>query len=170
MADERAEADRAHPEVTESQEVEEYREAIRTGHAGSYRYVALVGLRVQDPIQISKRVEKGLAFTAFERFQRNTGLSTSELTDVVVITARTLHRRKERGRLDPEESDRLLRASRIFGKALELFEGDTEAARQWLSTPQPALRGERPMALAKTDLGAREVEALLERLEHGVLV
>ena len=59
--------------------------------------------------------------------------------------------------------------SRIFGRALELFEGDAEAARQWLATPQGALGGERPMVLAKTDLGAREVEALVERLEHGVL-
>jgi putative toxin-antitoxin system antitoxin component (TIGR02293 family) len=131
--------------------------------------VALIGLRPQDPIKIVKRVEKGLSFDVFERFQRNTGLSTHELSGVVVITSRTLHRRKEKGRLDPEESDRLLRASRIFGKALELFEGDTEAARQWLLTPQAALGGERPITLAKTDLGAREVEALAERLEHGVL-
>ena len=132
-------------------------------------YVSLIGLRLQDPIKLVKRVEKGLAFHALESFQRNTGLSTSDVAEVVVITLRTLHRRKEQGRLEPNESDRLLRASRVFGKALELFEGDREAARQWLSAEQPALGGERPMALAKTDVGAREVEALVDRLEHGVL-
>ena len=48
-------------------------------------------------------------------------------------------------------------------------EGDAETARQWLATPQRGLGDERPMVLAKTDLGAREVEALVDRLEHGVL-
>jgi putative toxin-antitoxin system antitoxin component (TIGR02293 family) len=122
-----------------------------------------------DPIKIFKRVEKGLAFQALERFQKNTGLSTSELADVIVIKMRTLHRRKEQGRLEPEESDRLMRVSRIFGMALELFEGNTDAARHWLFTRQRALGGERPIIFAKTDLGAREVEALIDRLEHGVL-
>lgn len=157
------------PQATESEDVEAYRHAIRAGQAGRYRYVSLIGLRVQDPIRIFKQLEKGLAFHALERFQKNTGLSRSDVTNVVVIKPRTLHRRKAQGRLDPEESDRLLRASRIFGKALELFEGNTDAARRWLSSPQAALGGERPITLAKTDVGAREVEALVGRLEHGVL-
>jgi putative toxin-antitoxin system antitoxin component (TIGR02293 family) len=153
----------------ESPEIETHREALQAGRAGAYWYVSLVGLRSEDPIKIVKWLQKGLRFQAWERLQRNTGLPTNDLADAVVITIRTLHRRKEQGRLEPEESDRLLRFSRIFGKALELFEGNAEAARGWLSTPQRGLGGERPIALARTDLGAREVEALVERLEHGVL-
>ncbi len=152
-----------------AQDIEAFRKLIRTGRVGSYWYVSLLGLRARDPIKIFKRVEKGLTFQALERFQKNTGLSTSDLADVIAIKMRTLHRRKEQGRLEPEESDRLMRVSRIFGKALELFEGNTDAARKWLFTRQRALGGGRPMVLAKTDLGAREVEALIDRLEHGVL-
>ncbi len=137
--------------------------------AGRFGFAGLVGIRSQDPLEILKRVEKGLAFTALERFQSNTGLSTGELAEAGVIALRTLHRRKEQGRLDPEESDRLMRLSRVFGKALDLFEGDVEAARQWLATPQAALGRKRPMSLTRTDVGAREVEALVDRLEHGVL-
>jgi putative toxin-antitoxin system antitoxin component (TIGR02293 family) len=154
---------------SEPSEIEAYREAIKGGRADAYWYVSLVGLRPQNPIRIFKRVEKGLAFQAFVRLQRNTGLSIGDLAEAVAIKPRTLHRRKQQGRLEPDESDRLLRLSRIFGKALELFEGDAAAARQWLANPQSGLGGERPMALAKTDLGAREVEALVDRLEHGVL-
>ena len=154
---------------SETAQIEAYREAIKGGRADANWYVSLVGLRPQNPLRIFKRVEKGLAFQAFVRFQRNTGLSMRELAEAVAIKPRTLHRRKKQGRLDPEESDRLLRISRIFGKALELFEGDAEAARQWLAHPQDGLGGERPMVLARTDLGAREVEALVDRLEHGVL-
>jgi putative toxin-antitoxin system antitoxin component (TIGR02293 family) len=137
--------------------------------ASAYAFASLVGIRSQDPLEILKRVEKGLAFTALERFQTNTGLSTGELADAGVIALRTLHRRKEQGRLDPEESDRLMRLSRVFGKALGLFEGDVDAARQWLAAPQRALGGKKPMALIRTDVGAREIEALADRLEHGVL-
>jgi putative toxin-antitoxin system antitoxin component (TIGR02293 family) len=154
---------------TESPDVEAYWEAVKAGHAGSYRYVSLLGLRTHDPIRILRAVERGIEFGALERFQRNTQLSTDALADLVSITLRTLHRRKEQGRLEPEESDRLLRVSRVFGKALELFEGDAAAARRWLSTPLKALRGERPLALARTDLGSREVEAVIDRLEQGVL-
>ena len=155
--------------VTGSPDVELYRDAIRAGRVGEHGYVSLVGLRSEDPIGIFKSVQKGLRFSALERFQRNSGLSTADLADAVVITARTLARRKEQGRLDPEESDRLLRIARVFGKALELFEGDPDQAREWLSAPQRALGGEKPIILARTDLGAREVEALADRLEHGVV-
>lgn len=153
----------------ESRDLEDFRRGAEGGRLSSYSYVTLLGLSVQDPIDISRRVAKGLAFETLERFQKNSGLSTSDLADAVEIKPRTLHRRKEQGRLEPEESDRLMRVSRIFGRALELFEGNAEGARLWLSTGQRALRGERPIVLAKTDLGAREVEALIGRLEHGVL-
>lgn len=150
-------------------DLEAARKHIRAGRLRSYWYVSLLGLSGKDPLKIARDVEKGLDFEAFERFQRNTGLSTSALADVVSITARTLHRRKEEGRLAPDESDRLMRVTRLFGKALELHEGNADGARQWLSSPQRALRGERPIVLAKTDVGAREVEAVIDRLEHGVL-
>ena len=155
--------------AVESPDVTRYWEAVKGGHAGSHGYLSLLGLRAQDPIQIVRRVEQGLEFKALERFQKNSQLSTGDLAELVDIKLRTLHRRKEQGRLEPDESDRLLRVSRVFGKAIELFEGDGEAARRWLSTPSKALRGERPLALARTDLGSREVEALMDRLEHGVL-
>lgn len=156
-------------DASESPEIEEYRKAIQAGRAGSYSFVRLVGLRSQDPLEIMRRVEKGLAFTALERFQRNSGWSTGDLAEAVGIKLRTLHRRKEEGRLAPDESDRLLRVSRVFGKALELFEGNVKVARQWLATQQSALGGKQPIVLARTDVGAREVEALVDRLEHGVL-
>lgn len=67
-----------------------------------------------------------------------------------------------------EESDRLVRASRIFGRALSLCEGDRDAAKHWLSEPQKALGGTVPLILARTEVGALEVERLIGRLEHGV--
>jgi putative toxin-antitoxin system antitoxin component (TIGR02293 family) len=149
-------------------DVEEYRKRIRSGGPGAYYYVKLLGLEVDDPLKLVARVQKGLPYGALERFLRNTALSISDLAQIVQIPLRTLMRRKAQRRLQPDESDRLLRASRIFGRALELFEGDIAAARRWLSTPLPAIGGARPIAVASTDVGAREVDNLIGRLEHGI--
>ncbi|MGH9881349.1 MAG: type II RES/Xre toxin-antitoxin system antitoxin [Pyrinomonadaceae bacterium] len=131
-------------------------------------YLTLLGLPKLDTVNLIKRVEKGFSFSLLVRFQRNVALPMKEIAEWIQIPQTTLNRRRAQGRLLPDESDRVLRASRVFGKALELFEGDAEAARHWLASPQRALGGAVPMGLAKTDLGAREVEDLIERLEHGV--
>lgn len=39
---------------------------------------------------------------------------------------------------------------------------------QWLQTPQPGLADQQPLAFARTEIGARAVEDLIGRLEHGV--
>lgn len=62
----------------------------------------------------------------------------------------------------------VLRASRILGLATDLFDGDRAAARRWMVAPRTVLGGKAPLELATTDVGAREVEALIGRLEHGV--
>ena len=142
---------------------------VATKAPAAYRYVSLLGIRGRDALAITRLVRHGLAISALEKFQAKTRLPTNDLAQVVSIKMRTLHRRKKEGRLDPEESDRLIRFSRVFGKALDLFEGDADTARRWLSTPLEALGGERPLALARTDVGSREVESLIDRLELGVL-
>jgi putative toxin-antitoxin system antitoxin component (TIGR02293 family) len=149
-------------------DVAAYRKRIRSGRPGAHYYVKLLGLETDDPLKLAARVQRGLPFGALERFQRNTALSTIDLAEVVQIPVRTLMRRKAQRRLQPDESDRLLRASRIFGRALELFEGDIAAARRWLSTPLRAFGGARPIAVASTDVGAGEVDNLIGRLEHGI--
>jgi putative toxin-antitoxin system antitoxin component (TIGR02293 family) len=70
--------------------------------------------------------------------------------------------------LAPEESERLLRISSVFEKAVELFDDDVASAVQWLTTPKKALDGEMPLRYARTEPGAREVEGLIGRLEYGV--
>lgn len=152
----------------ESADLVEVRSHLKSGARGSYYFVALLGFRNYEPLKIDARVRSGLSFASLERFQKNTSLTPSDIAFVIRLPARTWARRKETGRLEPDESDRLLRASRVFGRALELFEGDPDAARQWLLAVQPLLGGRVPFELAATDIGAREVERLIGRLEHGI--
>lgn len=133
-------------------------------------YVALLGLKGYDAVSAHRRVKEGASYTAFERFRRVVDLPAVELAALTGIPARTLARRKESGRLASEETDRLMRLARLVGKAIELFEGDVSAARSWLETPQRALGGHKPLALADTEPGVAAIESLIGRLEHGIVV
>ena len=153
---------------TPTKDLGRFRQYLRRGAPGPHAYVILLGLETFDPPDLLRAVKKGLSYRTFERFRRNTSLSFQRVTDLIDIPRRTMTRRKREGRFLPDESDRLLRASRLFGKTLELFEGDRDAATEWLTTAQPALGGTVPLDLAKSEVGAREVERLVGRLEHGV--
>ncbi|MCX5662806.1 MAG: DUF2384 domain-containing protein [Planctomycetota bacterium] len=121
-----------------------------------------------DSAKLVRSVRVGFVFTHVTRLQKAAGLSWDALAKVVQIPPRTLTRRQAGGRLTPEESDRVHRAATIFAKALELFDGDAVAARRWLEAPQHGLSGESPWDRADTGIGARQVEDLIIRLEHGV--
>jgi len=152
----------------DSADLNHFRDALRSGKAGAHAYVLLMGLRTFDIPQLLQLVAKGFPISAYDHLARNLGLRTERLLEVTDIPRRTLIRRRAEGRFSPSESDRLLRTSRLFGKALDLFEGDREAALEWLMSSQTALGGAIPLDVAKTDVGTREVEAVLTRLEYGV--
>lgn len=155
-------------EKTGLKNVDRYWRQVETEPRREHSYVALLGLRTFDTAQLHSRLEEGLSYEALERLRRVLDLPTSRVSQLVRIPPRTLSRRKEAKKLQPEESDRLVRLSRLVALALQLFEGDLEETRSWLGSPQAALGNETPLEFATTEVGAREVENLIGRLEHGV--
>ncbi|HYB13425.1 MAG TPA: antitoxin Xre/MbcA/ParS toxin-binding domain-containing protein [Myxococcota bacterium] len=129
----------------------------------------LLGLPARNASDLVAEVERGFPFSSLEDFKLETALPWEAICALVQLPMRTLTRRRAAGRLDSPESDRLLRAARLFHQMLELFEGDKNAARTWFTRPQRGLGGATPLAFARTEAGAREVEQLLGRLEHGVV-
>jgi len=115
--------------------------------------------------QVRAALQIGLPRHAFEKLRADLGVTTEELADIVGIPLRTLARRTER--FKPDESERLLRVGSVLKKALDVLE-DPEAVRRWMTQPKRALGGITPLRGCDTDVGAREVEALLGRIEHGV--
>ncbi|HEX6987121.1 MAG TPA: antitoxin Xre/MbcA/ParS toxin-binding domain-containing protein, partial [Planctomycetaceae bacterium] len=111
---------------------------------------------------------KGLPFKSYTVFQRESRLDRAAVGRVLRVPERTLARRKAEGVFKPDESERLLRLSRVYEAALDLFEGDRDAAKRWLESPARALGGQTPLEAAETEIGAREVDHLIGRLEHGV--
>ncbi len=133
-----------------------------------YDYAILLGMKELDWSRLISNIERGLPYSALEHLQRNTGFAPDVFLGWIGIAPRTQARRKMQGRLLPDESDRLLRAARVFARALELFHGDRAGAVEWLLHKLPALGYKTPVEVSRTDLGAREVEQLIGRIRHGV--
>jgi putative toxin-antitoxin system antitoxin component (TIGR02293 family) len=130
---------------------------------------ASLGLSASNSAELIQQVERGFSFKTLHTLESRSGLPGAALAGLVGIPERTLARRKSKGKFTPEESERLLRLGTVFEQAVELFEGDRAAALRWLTAPRKALEGKTPLAYARTELGAREVEDLIGRLEHGVV-
>ena len=136
--------------------------------ASNAPYTALLGLAPLDAATLVARVTHGLAFDTIEHLSTSIELPLTRIGELVNIPRTTMQRRRKEGHLHPDESDRLVRMARIIDRALDLFAHDADAARRWLDTPRPALGGATPLDFARTDPGAREVEDLIGRLEHGI--
>ena len=118
--------------------------------------------------ELRDRVRTGLPYQSLESIRERLKLSLPEAAVVLHVPLRTLARRRQERRLDAGESDRLYRLARIAAHAVSVLGTDDKAA-TWLRRPNRALDHEPPLALLDTDVGARQVEDVLGRIEHGVI-
>jgi putative toxin-antitoxin system antitoxin component (TIGR02293 family) len=114
-----------------------------------------------------RQIQKGLRFSELETLQSSIDMPFEQLAAKLCISRSTLQRRKAAGRLSPDESDKVMRLSRLLEHATNVF-GDIEKARAWLKFPQRGLGGAVPLDYAETEVGAREVDNLLGRIDYGV--
>ena len=113
------------------------------------------------------RIHAGLSFRAVQNLQKALDMPMDKLASVLGMSRATLHRRKIQGKIDKDESEKLVRYQRLLKKAEDVF-GGGDSAREWLTNPQTGLGNAVPLDFAKTEIGAREVENLLGRIEYGV--
>ena len=67
-------------------------------------------------------IKSGLPVKVFFDLKDQINFSADELARVVGIAPRTLLRRKQGGKLQRDESERVVQLQRLFKKALEVFE------------------------------------------------
>jgi len=128
---------------------------------------ALLRLKAKTAVELREAVRKGMPFGVFAALSKHLEMTLQEVADVAGIPARTVARRKARGTLDPQESDRVYRLARAVAQAAKSL-GSLAKARAWLKAPNRALAGEVPLGLLDTDIGARQVEEVLLRLDYGI--
>ena len=95
------------------------------------------------------------------------GYSPEEIS-ALVVPKRTLARRCAANEpLTVAETDKALRLRRIAMHAERVF-GDPAKAYRWLRKPKRALKGATPVQFLASESGARVVEGMLYRIEHGM--
>ncbi len=125
--------------------------------------MATMTFEKHDPQQI--RV--GLSYQELERFGALLGLSLQQVARLLLISERTLARRRHEGRLTQPESDRLVRLIRLSERAINAFDGHVESAVAWLTTSKALLGGETPLQHADTEPGRGAVEDMLAVIQYG---
>src|SRR5437899_10175082 len=124
--------------------------------------------KAKHPTELIRQIQKGLPFSDLKVLQGSIDMPFEQLAAKLSISRSTLQRRKAAGRLSPDESDKVLRFSRLLEHATNVF-GDIEKARAWLKFPQHGLGGAVPLDYAETEVGAREVDRKSTRLNSSHL-
>ncbi len=126
------------------------------------------GRTVPTSTELRERIKRGLPYRSLESVRERLRLSVPEAASVLHMPLRTLARRRQTRKLGGDESDRLYRIARVAAQAFAVFGAEDKAA-TWLRRPNRALNGELPIDLLDTDVGARQIEDILGRIEHGVV-
>jgi putative toxin-antitoxin system antitoxin component (TIGR02293 family) len=128
-----------------------------------------LGRRVRSANDLRRAVARGLpkrSLGTVVSYVTADAEDAAQLKDDLIPSA-TYKRRTTT--LKPEESERIERLARVMALAEQAF-GATADARRFLTTPHPEMGGERPLDVALTELGARQVEEVLWRMEYGLPV
>src|SRR5690606_36887581 len=114
-------------------------------------------------------IQQGLPYDAVEAAAAAAGIEMKELALYGAIATRTLSHSRRSGRFSPTQSNRVMRLLRVWYHARRAF-ADPDKARSWMNRPTRPLGGRRPVDLLDTDEGARLVQELIGRIEHGIAV
>jgi putative toxin-antitoxin system antitoxin component (TIGR02293 family) len=128
----------------------------------------MAGLSPPSSALIEKAVARGLPRQALRHVAES--LAGGDKAKVArlewgVVPRTTLDRRE--AQLSPEESERTERVARLFVHARRAL-GTEEEAREFMTTQHPELEGRSPLDAARTDLGTRRTEQILNALEYGL--
>lgn len=118
-------------------------------------------------IDLLTEVERGLPVKAYAALAKALRLSPEEEDRLLHVSLRTRLRWRQRSRLDPATSDRIVRIARILALAIEVLENQAHAI-AWLREPSDALNGRTPLRAISSDFGAEKVTNLLYQMEHGI--
>ncbi len=117
-------------------------------------------------MEMIRKIRRGLPPQAIMNLSGELHVSKKELCEKILrISIRTIARRVTI--LEADETDKLYRVARVLALARIVMESNQNAL-IWLTTPNKALEGEIPLYLLDTEIGAREVEDLLTRIEYSV--
>jgi putative toxin-antitoxin system antitoxin component (TIGR02293 family) len=119
-----------------------------------------------NDLDLAKAVEAGFPTAVLDRL---VALHVLDPADVSLVVPKTTDQRRKpvRSRLTTEQSDHLVRIVQFTLATARAF-GDLDRGKQWLRTASPTFRGLRALDWLRTSVGARVVEQILGRMNHGI--
>jgi putative toxin-antitoxin system antitoxin component (TIGR02293 family) len=124
-------------------------------------------LRIHQDTELESAVRGGIPVQAVRSLAEKTATTLTELQEVMHIDRSTFARRvRTHAKLKIDESDRVVRIARIAVLAMSAMGREDGLA--WLHEPNYALGERVPMELLKTEIGARQVEQVIGRIEYGI--
>ncbi len=130
---------------------------------------SVLGRTVSSIEELEEIVGEGLPKIALRITVRRVFVAAREANRYLyrVVPEATYKRRT--GKLRIPESERTERLARIIASTEAVWD-DQNDAREWLTKPHPELGNRTPIDCAMTELGARQVESLIDRLQYGLPV
>lgn len=127
---------------------------------------AILGRPVRSVRDLERTISRGLPKRALRLTAERIYPAAGEARRVMfrIVPEATF---KRRTRLSAAESERTERLARVIAAA-EYAWSDQSDAREWLTRPHPELGRRTPLETSMTELGARQVEDLLDRLFYGI--
>ncbi|MEE8189734.1 MAG: antitoxin Xre/MbcA/ParS toxin-binding domain-containing protein [Kiloniellales bacterium] len=122
---------------------------------------------LSDRLALIESIRSGLPFQMVAKAIKPLDMTIKDLAAFGVIPMRTLTHCKKSGKFTHMQSDRVARFLRVWLKACDTF-GSPAKARKWMERPTRPLEAKPPSALLDTEEGARLVEDLLFRIDHGL--
>lgn len=127
---------------------------------------AVLGMPVLSIMDLAGAVSVGLPKAALRKTAQRVFGTPRDVNSMIykVVPEATY---KRRTRLTPTESERTERLARVIALAEYVWD-DPETAHAWMTKPHPELVGKSPIQAAMTEIGARQVEALLHSMFYGI--
>jgi putative toxin-antitoxin system antitoxin component (TIGR02293 family) len=128
-----------------------------------------LGAAIQTVSELEKAVSAGLPKRSLEKLSARLyqDRRVASAYKFKVVPQATWKRRTKR--LSVEESERTERLARVLAQAEYVWD-DRDQAREWMSQSHRELADRTPLDVARTELGARRVEAVLDKLFYGLPV
>jgi putative toxin-antitoxin system antitoxin component (TIGR02293 family) len=128
-----------------------------------------LGASIRTVTELESAVSAGLPKRSLERLSSRLyeDRRVASAYKFKVVPQATWKRRTKR--LSVDESERTERLARVLAQAEYVWD-DREQAREWMDKPHRELNDRTPLDAASTELGARRVEHLLDKLFFGLPV
>lgn len=128
----------------------------------------VLGRAVENLMDLDEVVAQGIPREALDALIAHLVAHSDQVSPVGLrhrIIPRATYQRSRR--LNPHYSETAERIARLFTLLQGVWQDD-DAARAFLFTPHPELRGKTPLDAALTEIGGRQVEEIIERGLHGL--